>query len=106
MNIKHETRRNRNGYKAGALKEGLEKEYVNNCDFVAIFDADFQPDEDFLWRTIPYLLENPKLGLVQSRWKFGNTALLHCYCHINLTACIIIESIKSRLVLISLLYVQ
>ncbi|XP_028776079.1 glucomannan 4-beta-mannosyltransferase 1 [Neltuma alba] len=73
VNVKYETRSNRNGYKAGAMKEGLEKEYVNNCEFVAIFDADFQPDPDFLWRTIPYLLQNPKLGLVQARWKFVNS---------------------------------
>ena len=71
VNVKYETRRNRNGYKAGALKEGLQKPYVEDCEFVAIFDADFQPDPDFLWKTIPYLLENPKLGLVQARWKFG-----------------------------------
>lgn len=75
VNVKYETRRNRNGYKAGAMKEGLVKDYVNNCEFVAIFDADFQPEEDFLWKTIPYLLENPKLGLVQARWKFGKK---HC----------------------------
>ncbi|KHN02317.1 Mannan synthase 1 [Glycine soja] len=73
VNVKYETRTNRNGYKAGAMKEGLEKEYVEDCEFVAIFDADFQPDADFLWNTIPYLLENPKLGLVQARWKFVNS---------------------------------
>ncbi|KAA8533414.1 hypothetical protein F0562_031152 [Nyssa sinensis] len=72
VNVKYETRNNRNGYKAGALREGLWKQYVKDCEFVVIFDADFQPDEDFLWRTIPYLLENPELGLVQARWKFVN----------------------------------
>ncbi|XP_073290296.1 glucomannan 4-beta-mannosyltransferase 1-like [Primulina huaijiensis] len=72
VNIKYETRNNRNGYKAGALREGLKKSYVEACEFVVIFDADFQPEEDFLWRTIPYLLENPELGLVQARWKFVN----------------------------------
>ncbi|KAI4300317.1 hypothetical protein L6164_033709 [Bauhinia variegata] len=72
VNVKYETRRNRNGYKAGALKEGLEKQYVKDCEFVAIFDADFQPEEDYLWRTIPFLIGNPKLGLVQARWKFVN----------------------------------
>ncbi|KAF7149263.1 hypothetical protein RHSIM_Rhsim03G0091800 [Rhododendron simsii] len=71
VNVKYETRNNRNGYKAGALNDGMQKPYVQKCEFVAIFDADFQPDKDFLWRTIPYLLENPKLGLVQARWKFG-----------------------------------
>ncbi|XP_057438291.1 glucomannan 4-beta-mannosyltransferase 1 isoform X2 [Lotus japonicus] len=73
VNIMYENRRNRNGYKAGALKEGLEKQYVENCEFVTIFDADFQPDADFLCKTIPYMLENPKLGLVQARWKFVNS---------------------------------
>ncbi|XP_058207951.1 glucomannan 4-beta-mannosyltransferase 1-like [Rhododendron vialii] len=72
VNVKYETRNNRNGYKAGALNDGMQKPYVQKCEFVAIFDADFQPDKDFLWRTIPYLLENPKLGLVQARWKFVN----------------------------------
>ncbi|CAH9114336.1 unnamed protein product [Cuscuta epithymum] len=71
VNVKYETRKNRNGYKAGALREGLKKHYVDDCEFVAIFDADFQPENDFLWRTIPYLLENPELALVQARWKFG-----------------------------------
>ncbi|CAK7343156.1 unnamed protein product [Dovyalis caffra] len=72
VKVEYETRNNRNGYKSGALKEGLEKQYVRDCEFVAIFDADFQPDKDFLFRTIPYLLENPELGLVQARWKFVN----------------------------------
>ncbi|CAH9138381.1 unnamed protein product [Cuscuta epithymum] len=72
VNVKYETRKNRNGYKAGALREGLKKHYVDDCEFVAIFDADFQPENDFLWRTIPYLLENPELALVQARWKFVN----------------------------------
>ncbi|KAL3646800.1 hypothetical protein CASFOL_009344 [Castilleja foliolosa] len=72
VNVKYETRNNRNGYKAGALKEGLKRVYVEDCEFVVIFDADFQPDDDFLWRTIPYLIENPELALVQARWKFVN----------------------------------
>ncbi|KAH7855370.1 hypothetical protein Vadar_024115 [Vaccinium darrowii] len=72
VEVKYETRNNRNGYKAGALRDGLQKQYVQECEFVAIFDADFQPDKDFLWRTIPYLLENAELGLVQARWKFVN----------------------------------
>lgn len=78
VNVKYETRNNRNGYKAGALREGLQKEYVEDCEFVVIFDADFQPEKDFLWRTIPYLLENPELGLVQARWKFGKAMNVLC----------------------------
>ena len=71
VNIKYEVRDNRNGYKAGALKEGMKHSYVRECDYVAIFDADFQPDPEFLWRTVPFLMYNPELALVQARWKFG-----------------------------------
>ncbi|KAL2481282.1 Glucomannan 4-beta-mannosyltransferase 9 [Abeliophyllum distichum] len=73
INIKYEIRDNRNGYKAGALKQGLKHPYVKQCDYVAIFDADFQPEPDFLWRTIPFLVHNPELALVQARWKFVNS---------------------------------
>ncbi|KAK3015724.1 hypothetical protein RJ639_005924, partial [Escallonia herrerae] len=73
INIKYQVRDNRNGYKAGALKEGIKHDYVEQCDYVAIFDADFQPEPDFLWRTIPFLVHNPELGLVQARWKFVNS---------------------------------
>ncbi|CAK9138392.1 unnamed protein product [Ilex paraguariensis] len=72
INIKYEIRDNRNGYKAGALKEGLKHNYVKQCDYVAILDADFQPEPDFLWRTIPFLVHNPQIALVQARWKFVN----------------------------------
>ena len=74
INIKYEIRDNRNGYKAGALKEGMKRSYVKQCDYVAIFDADFQPEPDYLWRAIPFLTHNPQLALVQARWKFGNSA--------------------------------
>ncbi|XP_057736402.1 glucomannan 4-beta-mannosyltransferase 9-like isoform X2 [Arachis stenosperma] len=72
INIKYEIRKNRNGYKAGALKEGMKHTYVALCDYVAIFDADFQPDPDFLCRTIPFLAHNPDVALVQARWQFVN----------------------------------
>ncbi|XP_054803434.1 glucomannan 4-beta-mannosyltransferase 9-like [Prosopis cineraria] len=73
ISIKYEIRDNRNGYKAGALKEGMKRSYVKQCDYVAILDADFQPEPDFLWRTIPFLLHNRQLALVQARWKFVNS---------------------------------
>ncbi|XP_010243535.1 PREDICTED: glucomannan 4-beta-mannosyltransferase 9 [Nelumbo nucifera] len=73
INIRYEIRDNRNGYKAGALKEGMKRSYVRECDYVAIFDADFQPEPDFLWRTIPFLVHNPDIALVQARWKFVNS---------------------------------
>ncbi|KAL4281484.1 hypothetical protein GQ457_03G028100 [Hibiscus cannabinus] len=73
VNVRYEIRDNRNGYKAGALKEGMKHSYVKQCEYVAIFDADFQPEPDFLSRTIPFLVNNPELGLVQARWKFVNS---------------------------------
>uniref|UniRef100_A0A804PXI4 glucomannan 4-beta-mannosyltransferase n=1 Tax=Zea mays TaxID=4577 RepID=A0A804PXI4_MAIZE len=71
-NVKYEVRNNRTGYKAGALKQGMLYEYVQQCDFVAVFDADFQPEPDFLVRTVPYLVHNPRIALVQARWEFVN----------------------------------
>ncbi|KAG1334459.1 Glucomannan 4-beta-mannosyltransferase 9 [Cocos nucifera] len=72
MNIKYVVRDTRKGYKAGALKKGMEQSYVQQCDFVAIFDADFQPQSDFLMRTIPFLKYNSNIALVQARWEFVN----------------------------------
>ena len=57
------------GYKAGALKLGLQ---TCKGDFVAIFDADFLPHSDFLLKTIPHFYEDPKIGVVQSRWEHLN----------------------------------
>jgi len=65
FNIKHVVRRNRDGFKAGALNLGLEKA---EGEFLAIFDADFVPDKDFLYKTIPFFYERPKVALVQTRW--------------------------------------
>ncbi|CAG7906075.1 unnamed protein product [Brassica rapa] len=73
INIKYERRDNRNGYKAGALKHGMRHSYVKQCNYVVIFDADFQPETDYLQRTIPFLIHNPELALVQARWKFGDS---------------------------------
>ncbi|XP_062199861.1 glucomannan 4-beta-mannosyltransferase 1-like [Phragmites australis] len=72
VRIRYENRSNRSGYKAGAMREGLKKQYVKECEFVAIFDADFQPDADFLRRTVPLLQRDPGVALVQARWRFVN----------------------------------
>lgn len=65
LNIQHIRRPIREGYKAGALAYGLEH---SDSEFVAIFDADFIPEPDFLQQTIPRLVSNPKLAVVQTRW--------------------------------------
>tara|TARA_R110002049_G_scaffold122465_2_gene277299 strand:+ start:8299 stop:9789 length:1491 start_codon:yes stop_codon:yes gene_type:complete len=64
LDIKHITRTDRKGFKAGALKEGLK---IAKGEYIAIFDSDFLPEEDWLKRTIPYF-KNPNIGVVQTRW--------------------------------------
>lgn len=50
----------RDGYKAGNLKSAMNCSYVKDYEFVAIFDADFQPTPDFLKRTVPHFkVSNP-----------------------------------------------
>ncbi|CAI0398159.1 unnamed protein product [Linum tenue] len=73
VNIRYQIRETRGGYKAGALKEGLKRGYAKHCDYVAIFDADFQPEPDYLRRAIPFLVNNPEIALVQGRWRFVNS---------------------------------
>ncbi|GJN23173.1 hypothetical protein PR202_gb10799 [Eleusine coracana subsp. coracana] len=62
----------RDGYKAGNLKSAMGCSYVKDYEFVTIFDADFQPNPDFLKRTVPHFKDNDELGLVQARWSFVN----------------------------------
>jgi xyloglucan glycosyltransferase 4 len=54
VNIIYRHRLVRTGYKAGNLKSAMACEYVKDYEFVAIFDADFQPNPDFLKETIPH----------------------------------------------------
>jgi len=64
IDIQHIKRSNRQGFKAGALKEGLK---TAKGEFIAIFDADFLPKSDWLYRTVPYF-KNSEIGVVQTRW--------------------------------------
>ncbi|GJM34007.1 MAG: glucosyltransferase [Saprospiraceae bacterium] len=61
-------REKRQGFKAGALKEGMK--YAKG-EFLAIFDADFLPRRDFLKKTIPFF-QDEKVGVVQTRWEHIN----------------------------------
>lgn len=69
LNLQHLRRPDRSGFKAGALKYGLE---LALGEFIAIFDADFTPQPGFLKQTIPYFA-NTRLGMVQTRWTHLNT---------------------------------
>src|SRR5499425_2597238 len=68
MPIRYIHRSNRAGFKAGALENGLQ---TARGEFIAIFDADFIPEPDFLRRTIPYF-QNPEIGMVQARCTYLN----------------------------------
>lgn len=68
FDIQHIRRPNREGFKAGALKEGLK---TAKGKYVAIFDADFIPKSDFLINTLKYF-SNDKVGMVQTRWEHLN----------------------------------
>ena len=64
LDIKHITRKDRAGFKAGALKKGLE---IAKGEYIAIFDADFLPQHNWLYDTIPYF-KDTEIGVVQTRW--------------------------------------
>ena len=68
IDIQHIRRTNRQGYKAGALKEGLK---TAKGEFIAIFDADFLPNPNWLYETVPYF-KDPQIGVVQTRWSHIN----------------------------------
>ncbi len=64
-------RKDRSGFKAGALAHGLE---TARGEYVAVFDADFVPPADFLKRTIPHLVADTDVAFVQTRWGYLNAA--------------------------------
>lgn len=65
VNIELIHRRERPGFKAGALANGL---LSASGQFIAVFDADFVPTPDFLRQTVPYFADAPQLGIIQTRW--------------------------------------
>mmetsp|Transcript_12695 Transcript_12695/g.38792 ORF Transcript_12695/g.38792 Transcript_12695/m.38792 type:complete len:585 (-) Transcript_12695:730-2484(-) len=67
-------RARRDGYKAGALEYGRKQ---TSAEFLALFDADFVPEPDFLLRTIPSFFGSDgepllDLALVQGQWAHLN----------------------------------
>jgi cellulose synthase/poly-beta-1,6-N-acetylglucosamine synthase-like glycosyltransferase len=61
-------RPNRDGYKAGNLNYGLAHA---TGELIAIFDADFEPPEDWLLEVVPYF-QDPRIGLAQTRFTHRN----------------------------------
>ena len=68
FDISHIRRENREGFKAGALKEGLK---IAKGEYIAIFDADFIPKKDFLKKTLSFFTDE-NIGMVQTRWEHLN----------------------------------
>jgi cellulose synthase/poly-beta-1,6-N-acetylglucosamine synthase-like glycosyltransferase len=66
--VEYRHRTHREGYKAGALADGLAEA---RGEYVALFDADFVPPSDFLERSIHHFTD-PGIGMVQARWSHLN----------------------------------
>ncbi len=68
FDISHIRRGTREGFKAGALKEGMK---IAKGEYIAIFDADFIPQKEFLKKTLSFFNDD-KVGMVQTRWEHLN----------------------------------
>lgn len=68
LDIHHVRRASRVGYKAGALAHGMR---LAKGELLAIFDADFVPQPDFLRRTLGHFTD-PQVAAVQARWEHLN----------------------------------
>ena len=64
IDVTHVRRDSRHGFKAGALAHGMT---LTDSPFIAIFDADFMPQHDFLRRSLG-AFEDPAIGFAQARW--------------------------------------
>ncbi len=68
LDIHYVRRPSRVGYKAGALDYGLG---MASGELIAIFDADFVPQRDFLRQVVGHF-QDPKVAMVQTRWGHMN----------------------------------
>ncbi len=68
FDVVHLHRRDRRGFKAGALQAGLDR-----CrgELILVLDADFLPPRDLLRKVVGHF-RNPKTGMVQVRWEHLN----------------------------------
>jgi cellulose synthase/poly-beta-1,6-N-acetylglucosamine synthase-like glycosyltransferase len=72
LDVAYVHRKDRVGYKAGALDNGLR---TAKGELLAFFDADFMPQPDFLRVVAGHFLdpvEGPRIGMVQGRWGHEN----------------------------------
>ena len=66
--ITYHHRDNREGFKAGALADGMK---TVTGEFIAIFDADFAPPPAILRQMVDYFTD-PQVAVVQGRWTWIN----------------------------------
>jgi hypothetical protein len=72
-NVQLVRRDNRSGFKAGAMVDGMKRVEDQGFEYVAIFDADFEPPEDFFYQTVVHMMRDDNLAFVQTRWTFTNS---------------------------------
>lgn len=68
LDVEYIHRKDRSGFKAGALENGLR---TAKGELILIFDADFLPKPDVLERTVHHF-SDPKVAVVQCRWEHLN----------------------------------
>jgi len=66
--ITYHHRTHREGFKAGALADGMKSA---TGEFIAIFDADFAPPPGILHQMVPYFTDS-QVAVVQGRWTWIN----------------------------------
>ncbi|GBF96403.1 glycosyltransferase [Raphidocelis subcapitata] len=71
-NVQLVRRDNRQGFKAGAMVDGMARVADQGFEYVAIFDADFEPPEHFFYNTVIHMMRDDNLAFVQTRWVFTN----------------------------------
>jgi len=68
FDVTHLHRRDRHGFKAGALQAGLSR---SRGDLILVLDADFLPPRDLLRNVVGHF-RDPSVGMVQVRWEHLN----------------------------------
>ena len=68
LGARYVRRLSNNGAKAGNINHALS---ISSGKFYAIFDADFVPNEDFLYETVPFFIDS-NVAFVQTPQTYGN----------------------------------
>ncbi len=68
LGVRYVRRLTHNGAKAGNVNHALT---LSSAEFFVIFDADFVPDPDFLYETVPFFIDD-NVAFVQTPQAYGN----------------------------------